>query len=626
MASNDLTKLAVLIEANTRSYENAMKKIQKQTDDAMQGVSGSVAKTRKAFQVIEGGAGKAAKATKLTARELTQMQFQLQDIGVQLASGQSPFMTLIQQGSQIGQMFGPGSSVMGALKATGAGVITFLTNPINLAILGFASAAAIVPKVYEAIAGPEARSAADMLKTLNEHVDSLAAGYEDVAKSAREAMKVIESVDVLTVGFQRSENELKAGLAAAISDLTGMVSHLRVEMMSADDAMQFEGISRGQQEIVDLVSKLQSGNMTVAEFRDQIARIALADNAEPDVRDLANALLDATVEARGLEAALDGIGKATEQLQRTRKEQINDYLSGELRKQAKGMQSMEVKDTGDGSSLRDSFYSNIEKQQRKAAQAANKLARERERAAEKVKREQESVRSYITTLEQEIALVGASVLEKQKAANLNRLNASATDEQKARVEQLTETLYRNQQAWEAVDQATDFLADNAFDALMGIVDGTSSAEDALKGLVKQIARAALEATLLGKGPLAGLFGVTPQTSALGSLFGGLLGRAGGGNVSPTRPYVVGERGPEVFIPNTAGKVVANQNIVPANTGGGTVVNIKNYSGQEITQTKRQGPGGTEILDVMIGKSIGSGKQDKAMGGRYGMRAQPLGIG
>lgn len=43
---------------------------------------------------------------------------------------------------------------------------------------------------------------------------------------------------------------------------------------------------------------------------------------------------------------------------------------------------------------------------------------------------------------------------------------------------------------------------------------------------------------------AGLF-----TAALG-----LPGRATGGNVSPNRGYVVGERGPEVFVPTSAGRV------------------------------------------------------------------------
>lgn len=47
---------------------------------------------------------------------------------------------------------------------------------------------------------------------------------------------------------------------------------------------------------------------------------------------------------------------------------------------------------------------------------------------------------------------------------------------------------------------------------------------------------------------------------LGGLLGsalGLPGRATGGNVAPGRGYVVGERGPELFVPTSAGRVIAN---------------------------------------------------------------------
>jgi hypothetical protein len=59
----------------------------------------------------------------------------------------------------------------------------------------------------------------------------------------------------------------------------------------------------------------------------------------------------------------------------------------------------------------------------------------------------------------------------------------------------------------------------------------------------------------GGGGLGGLIG-----QSLGALFG-LPGRATGGPVSPGRAYVVGERGPEIFLPTAAGRIDA---------GGGTM--------------------------------------------------------
>jgi phage-related protein len=45
-------------------------------------------------------------------------------------------------------------------------------------------------------------------------------------------------------------------------------------------------------------------------------------------------------------------------------------------------------------------------------------------------------------------------------------------------------------------------------------------------------------------------------------------RAMGGPVSARRPYLVGERGPEMFVPSSAGRIVANRELAMASTGGG----------------------------------------------------------
>lgn len=72
-----------------------------------------------------------------------------------------------------------------------------------------------------------------------------------------------------------------------------------------------------------------------------------------------------------------------------------------------------------------------------------------------------------------------------------------------------------------------------------------------------------------------IFGGAGGGGGLGSLFGGLLGtvfglpgRATGGPVAPGRGYLVGERGPELFVPTSAGRVEPQ---VPGS--GGRSVNV-----------------------------------------------------
>ena len=65
----------------------------------------------------------------------------------------------------------------------------------------------------------------------------------------------------------------------------------------------------------------------------------------------------------------------------------------------------------------------------------------------------------------------------------------------------------------------------------------------------------------GVGTLLGALGAggasTSAAAGIGGALTGLLGlpgRATGGNVAPGRGYVVGERGPELFVPTSAGRI------------------------------------------------------------------------
>ncbi|MEY4836522.1 MAG: hypothetical protein RLZZ475_381 [Pseudomonadota bacterium] len=68
----------------------------------------------------------------------------------------------------------------------------------------------------------------------------------------------------------------------------------------------------------------------------------------------------------------------------------------------------------------------------------------------------------------------------------------------------------------------------------------------------------------GTGGLGGLIG-----QSLGALFG-LPGRATGGPVSPGRAYLVGENGPEVFLPTASGRIERGG---AAGVGQGRDVNV-----------------------------------------------------
>lgn len=74
-------------------------------------------------------------------------------------------------------------------------------------------------------------------------------------------------------------------------------------------------------------------------------------------------------------------------------------------------------------------------------------------------------------------------------------------------------------------------------------------------VMADIARSAISAALPGSAGSGGggLIGIA--SGLVASLFGA-PGRATGGPVAPARPFLVGERGPELFVPTTSGHVQA----------------------------------------------------------------------
>jgi len=85
---------------------------------------------------------------------------------------------------------------------------------------------------------------------------------------------------------------------------------------------------------------------------------------------------------------------------------------------------------------------------------------------------------------------------------------------------------------------------------LGFEDLKQAAFRALDQIAAQAIQTGL-GSIFGSGSGGGIGGLLG--GALGGLFG-LPGRATGGPVSPGRGYLVGERGPELFLPTSAGRV------------------------------------------------------------------------
>jgi hypothetical protein len=118
------------------------------------------------------------------------------------------------------------------------------------------------------------------------------------------------------------------------------------------------------------------------------------------------------------------------------------------------------------------------------------------------------------------------------------------------------------------------------DALVDVTMGTASAKDAFKSMAKSIisdlVRIQIQQSITA--PLAaGMAG----GGGIGGFIGGLFGFANGGRPTKGKPAIVGEKGAELFVPDSAGRVIPNDKI-----GGGVTVHQTINLSAGVSQTVR----------------------------------------
>jgi hypothetical protein len=149
------------------------------------------------------------------------------------------------------------------------------------------------------------------------------------------------------------------------------------------------------------------------------------------------------------------------------------------------------------------------------------------------------------------------------------------------------------------------------DAFMSIVDGTAKGQDAFKAMAASIIKDLYRVLVVQR-----LVGTVESGRGIAGFIGRALGAASGRPVQPGQPYEVGEHGRELFVPQTAGRVLSVAQAQNAVGGGGSVVVNQTINvSTGVQQTVRN-----EIKQLMpqIAESAKSAVVDaKRRGGSYG---------
>ena len=175
-------------------------------------------------------------------------------------------------------------------------------------------------------------------------------------------------------------------------------------------------------------------------------------------------------------------------------------------------------------------------------------------------------------LAHEAALVNEKIEEQGHVFDLVR--KSMADVTKIDIRDFfTKSTEAAEDALEKLQERTQGFADSmksSFErGFMSMVDGTKSVKDAFRqmaiDIIAQLYRVLVVQRIVGSFDAAAGTG-TGIVGGIMKAAGGFF-RANGGPVSGNKPYIVGERGPEMFIPNRSGTVIPNKNM----GGGGVIV-------------------------------------------------------
>tara|TARA_Y100000361_G_scaffold116427_1_gene107371 strand:+ start:523 stop:2403 length:1881 start_codon:yes stop_codon:yes gene_type:complete len=232
-----------------------------------------------------------------------------------------------------------------------------------------------------------------------------------------------------------------------------------------------------------------------------------------------------------------------------------------------------------------------------------------DKAAEEAERIAEASANRVRSLEQQTLLASAltaeertqferqiqiaEILENKQGLTQDQIKAelqatTALFEQQDATKQLLETnkqlTAEKQKQIQFAEQLAQTIEQGIKGAIMGAIDGTKSLSESLSGILRQ---------------LGGMFlnrGIGSFKKADGTGGSGLLGMfANGGRPPVGRPSIVGERGPELFVPDRAGTIIPNNQL-----GGSTsvVVNV-DASGTEVQGNQ----GNADQLGRLIGQAV-----------------------
>lgn len=455
-------------------------------------------------------------------------------------------------------------------------------------------------------------AATSLLTTFNELTTSILNAGISMGIFAAEPKKKLELVNKeikeLTTAFEIMEV------------MRGRTNTDGSQAAAAGLIFDYGGVKEAAQALEDLRDERDALQNTI----DEMSAVAdAAKAAAKEIEGTGDAASDTSTKLNDYDQTLKDIEL---ELKRVKLEQI-----GFKDAQIKSIESAGLLDTALGVNLQ--TMDGMTKELRHLLQKTNEvtiaqdfLTKAEEKAEAKKKALADAAKEYANNLTKLKDLVQDTIaptttLEEQIAGLELHLSSSGPKIDGAReaLEKLKDELYMQNPAIQIFQNGIESMADTLSDYLVNAVaDGKANLKDLRKAFnqtLKQMVADAIAAEII-KPFIGDIFKTAGRNTGgkLGDFISSIGGKATGGPVNRNQPYVVGERGPELFVPQAAGSVI-NAASTRSMSGGGVVVNQTFNVSTGVQQTVRN-----EIRSLMpqIADGAKAAVADaKRRGGSYG---------
>lgn len=388
---------------------------------------------------------------------------QFNDIGVTLASDNSPFLIALQQGSQIGQVLGP-LGAGGAVKALGTAFMSLL-SPVNLITIGAIAAGGALVQWFMSL-NRESPKAEDRLEAHTKWLHQILEGYDD-AKDA--ADRYLLEAAKLPVGAVISD--VATARTAAIKGLDEALKHLKTTQNAyledktknmwdtADAVAQAKALSQIQVQLDVANPKLDELITNLTEIKNSAVNDKLREAAEQMLKDaesarsyekqissLAAAYGVLSAAAAGLPPLPESYTKALDTLSGLGQPQLDDRQKAA---QARNTGLAGAQDQPTRIAVQQQYNDAIARiSTREAEEEALKRNKEFESDA---KRQADAYRTVIDSLALQTEAVGLNATEQEKLNQIHAAGVDANSKEAEAIRTAVDALYLQKDATDVIN-------------------------------------------------------------------------------------------------------------------------------------------------------------------------------